>query len=79
MRRNAGSRQAKPHAAHHHEHVEMVMIREGLMEVPSTAIVAASDPGRRGSYLGAKRARGGRTVGDTMDALFLIAIGQERS
>jgi len=67
-----------PHAPHHHEHVEMVMIREGTMEVTIEGKTSRLGPGGV-AYLASNEEHGWKNVGATTANYFVIALGQERS
>jgi len=67
-----------PHAAHHHEHIELVMIREGLMEVTINGKSTRLGPGGV-AYLASNDEHGWKNVGDKMAHYFVIAVGRERT
>lgn len=67
-----------PHPPHHHEHEEMLMIRQGLIEVTvsgkSTRLGAGSV-----AYIASNEEHGWKNVGDTRAAYFVIAFGRPHS
>ena len=67
-----------PHAPHHHEHVEMVLIREGTMEVTISGKASRLGPGGV-AYVASNEEHGWKNVGATTAHYFVIALGQERS
>jgi mannose-6-phosphate isomerase-like protein (cupin superfamily) len=67
-----------PHAPHHHEHVEMFLVREGTMEVTISGKTSRIGPGGVG-YVASNEEHGWKNVGTTTAHYFVIALGQERS
>ena len=67
-----------PHAAHHHEHVEMMLVREGTMEVMISGKTSQVGPGGL-AYVASNEEHGWRNVGTTTAHYFVIALGQEKS
>jgi quercetin dioxygenase-like cupin family protein len=66
-----------PHAAHHHVHEEMVMIREGALEVTIGGRVSRVGPGSV-VYVASNEEHGWRNAGTTRAHYFVLALGRER-
>lgn len=66
-----------PHAAHHHVHEEMVMIREGTLEVTISGRVSKVGPGSV-VYVASNEEHGWRNIGTTRAHYFVLALGRER-
>ena len=67
-----------PHAPHHHEHVEMMLVREGTMEVMISGKTSQVGPGGL-AYVASNEEHGWRNVGKTTAHYFVIALGREQS
>ena len=65
-----------PHASHHHVHDEMLILREGALEV---MIDGRSERINAGSvvFLASNVEHGWRNVGDTRARYFVMALGRE--
>jgi len=66
---------AAPHAPHRHEHEEIVMIREGTMEVTIEGKVSVVGPGSV-VWAGSNDMHGWKNVGTTVAQYFVIALGR---
>ena len=64
-----------PHAPHHHEHEEMVMVQKGTIEV--TILDKATRLGSGGvAYVASNEEHGWKNVGDGPANYFVIAFGR---
>ena len=66
-----------PHAPHAHEHEEMVMIREGELEVTIAGKVSRAGPGGT-IYVASGQHHGWRNVSKVRAHYFVIALGRKR-
>lgn len=66
---------AAPHAPHKHEHEEVVMIREGTMEVTIEGKSTVVGPGSV-VWAGSNDMHGWKNVGTTVAQYFVIALGK---
>jgi quercetin dioxygenase-like cupin family protein len=64
-----------PHAPHHHEHEEMILIREGAVEVTISGKSTKLGPGSV-AYVNSNEEHGWRNVGTTAAQYFVLALGQ---
>mgnify|MGYP000520353814 CR=1 FL=1 len=64
-----------PHAAHKHAHEEMILIREGTLEVTIEGKTIRLGPGSVG-YVASDEMHGWKNVGDTRASYFVIALGR---
>jgi quercetin dioxygenase-like cupin family protein len=64
-----------PHPPHHHVHEEMILIREGTIEVTISGKVSTLGPGSV-AYVASGEEHGWRNVGSTRAHYFIIALGQ---
>ncbi|MSV28169.1 MAG: cupin domain-containing protein [Bryobacterales bacterium] len=64
-----------PHPPHHHEHEEMVMIREGTLEVTISGKKSTLGPGSV-IYAASNEEHGWRNVGTTRAKYFVMAFGR---
>ncbi len=64
-----------PHPPHHHVHEEMMLVREGAIEVTISGKVATLGPGSA-AYVASNEEHGWRNVGATRASYFVIALGQ---
>jgi len=67
-----------PHPPHHHAHEEMIMIREGTMEVTITGRTSTLGPGSV-AWVASNEEHGWRNVGTTRAKYFVVALGREDS
>jgi mannose-6-phosphate isomerase-like protein (cupin superfamily) len=63
-----------PHAAHHHEHSEMWLIREGTVELTVNGTGSRLGPGSVG-FVHSNDEHGIKNVGSTPAVYFVVAIG----
>jgi quercetin dioxygenase-like cupin family protein len=64
-----------PHAAHKHVHEEMMLIREGIMEVTIEGKVSKVGPGGV-VYVASNEMHGWRNAGDTTAHYFVLTLGR---
>ena len=64
-----------PHPPHHHVHEEMVMIREGTMEVTISGKSVTLGPGSV-AYVASNEEHGWKNVGTTRARYFVLALGR---
>ena len=64
-----------PHAPHHHEHEEMVMVQNGTIEVTILGKATRLGPGGVG-YVASNEEHGWKNVGDGPANYFVIAFGR---
>lgn len=64
-----------PHGSHHHEHEELIMIRQGLLEVTISGKSTRLGPGSV-AYVASNEEHGWRNVGDTQAHYFVMALGR---
>jgi len=65
-----------PHPAHHHVHEEMILVREGTMEVTIAGKPATLGPGSVG-YVASGEEHGWRNVGPGRARYFVLAVGRD--
>ena len=65
-----------PHPAHHHVHEEMILVREGTMEVTIAGKSATLGPGSVG-YVASGEEHGWRNVGTSHARYFVLAVGHD--
>jgi quercetin dioxygenase-like cupin family protein len=65
-----------PHASHHHVHEEMIMIREGTMEVTIAGNTSRLGPGSV-AFVASNEEHGWRNVGETRARYFVLALGRD--
>ena len=65
-----------PHPPHHHAHEEMIMIREGTLEVTIAGKSAKLGPGSV-AYVASNEEHGWQNVGTTRAQYFVLALGRE--
>lgn len=65
-----------PHAPHHHLHEEMLLVREGTMEVTIAGKVTRLGPGSV-AYIASNQEHGYRNPGGTPVAYFVLALGTD--
>ncbi|MCI0423773.1 MAG: cupin domain-containing protein [Acidobacteria bacterium] len=66
-----------PHPPHHHVHEEMIMIREGTLEVTIAGRSSRLGPGSV-AYVASNEEHGWRNVGTTRAQYFVLALGRDR-
>jgi quercetin dioxygenase-like cupin family protein len=66
-----------PHAPHHHIHEEMVLIREGTLEVTIAGRNARLGPGSV-AYVASNEEHGWRNAGTTVARYFVLALGNDQ-
>jgi quercetin dioxygenase-like cupin family protein len=66
-----------PHAPHHHAHEEMIMIREGTLEV--TIAGRSTNWVRSVAYVASNEEHGWRNVGTTRAQYFVLALGRQNA
>ena len=67
-----------PHAPHKHEHVELLMVREGTVEVTIDGNSTILGPGSV-AYVASNAFHGWKNVGTTRAAYFVMALGRKRA
>jgi len=67
-----------PHRPHHHAHEEMIMIREGTLEVTIAGRTTKLGPGSV-AYVASNEEHGWRNVGTTRAQYFVLALGRENA
>ena len=65
-----------PHPPHRHAHEEMIMIREGTLEVTISGKGTKLGPGSV-AYVASNEEHGWRNVGTTRAQYFVLALGRE--
>jgi mannose-6-phosphate isomerase-like protein (cupin superfamily) len=64
-----------PHPPHHHEHEEMMLIQEGMLEFTIAGVGKRIGPGSV-AYVHSNEEHGLKNVGDVMAQYFVLAFGQ---
>ncbi len=64
-----------PHPPHHHEHEEMIMIRQGTLEVTIAGKSKTLGPGSV-AYVASNEEHGWRNTGSGLATYFVIAFGR---
>lgn len=64
-----------PHPPHHHEHEEMVMVREGTLEVTISGKTTQIGPGSL-AYVASGEEHGWKNISKTRAHYFVIAFGR---
>jgi quercetin dioxygenase-like cupin family protein len=65
-----------PHPPHHHRHEEMILIREGIMEVAIAGKSTRLGPGSV-AYVASNQEHGWHNAGTTRAHYFVLAIGRD--
>lgn len=65
-----------PHPPHHHAHEEMIMIREGTLEVTIGGRITDLGAGSA-AYVASNEEHGWRNVGTTRAQYFVLALGRD--
>ena len=66
-----------PHPPHHHVHEELLLIREGLLEVSIGGKTTSLGPGSV-AFLASNQEHGWRNVGDAPAKYFVLALGDDK-
>jgi len=64
-----------PHPSHHHEHEELIVIREGIMEVTIAGKSRRLGPGSV-AFAASNEEHGVKNAGDSSTRYWIIALGQ---
>jgi quercetin dioxygenase-like cupin family protein len=64
-----------PHASHHHVHEEMVIVREGTIEVTISGKSETLGPGSV-AYVASNEEHGWRNIGNTRARYYIITLGR---
>ncbi len=67
-----------PHPPHRHVHEEMLLIREGLLEITIEGKSTRLGPGSV-AYLASNREHGWRNAGKTTATYFVLALGDDKA
>lgn len=67
-----------PHPPHHHVHEEMILIKDGTMEVTISGKSSKLGPGSV-AYVASGEEHGWRNVGTTRALYFIIALGHDQA
>jgi XRE family transcriptional regulator, regulator of sulfur utilization len=67
-----------PHPPHKHPHHEMLILREGTVEVTIEGTTSRLTPGSI-AYVGANEEHGWRNVGSTRARYYVLAFGRDRA
>lgn len=67
-----------PHPPHHHVHEEMLLVREGLLEVSIGGRASRLGPGSV-AYLASNQEHGWRNAGTTPARYFVLALGDDKA
>src|SRR5262245_9380443 len=67
-----------PHPPHHHVHEEMIMVREGTLEVTIAGQSTKLGPGSA-AYVASNEEHSWRNVGTTRAQYFVLALGRENA
>lgn len=65
-----------PHAPHHHVHEELVLLREGQLEVTIAGKSTQLGPGS-GAYIASNEEHGWRNTGSGAAKYFVLALGRD--
>jgi len=66
-----------PHAPHHHVHEEMLLVREGTLEVTVKGRTERLGPGSA-VYIASNEEHGWKNVGTTQAKYFVVALGDDK-
>ena len=66
-----------PHAPHHHVHEEMLLIREGTLEVTVKGRTERLGPGSA-VYIASNEEHGWKNVGSSQAKYFVLALGDDK-
>ena len=67
-----------PHPPHRHEHEELLMIREGTIEVTISGKTSKMGPGSS-AYVASNEEHGWRNAGTTRAHYFVLTLGREKA
>ncbi len=67
-----------PHAPHRHVHEELLLIREGLIEITIDGVSTRLGPGSV-AYLASNQQHGWRNAGTTTAVYFVLALGSDKA
>jgi quercetin dioxygenase-like cupin family protein len=67
-----------PHPPHHHVHEELLLIRQGLLEVSIAGKTTRLGPGSA-AYLASNEEHGWRNVGNEPARYFVLALGDDKA
>jgi quercetin dioxygenase-like cupin family protein len=67
-----------PHAPHHHPHEEVLIVREGMLEVTIAGKSARLGPGSV-AFMASDQEHGWRNVSDARARYYILALGPDRS
>lgn len=67
-----------PHASHHHVHEELLIVREGLLEVSVGERTVRLGPGGVG-YFASNQEHGWKNVGKSPAKYFVMALGEDKA
>ena len=67
-----------PHPPHHHVHEEMLLIREGMLDVTIGGRVTRLGPGSA-AYIASNQEHGWRNAGNAPARYFVLALGEDKS
>lgn len=69
---------AEPHPPHHHIHEEMILIKDGTMDVTISGKSSKLGPGSV-AYVASNEEHGWRNAGTTRALYFIVALGRDKS
>lgn len=64
-----------PHPAHHHEHEELLLVRQGTIDVTIEGKTTRCPPGSV-AYIASNQEHGWRNAGDTQAQYFVLALNR---
>jgi quercetin dioxygenase-like cupin family protein len=67
----------EPHPPHHHAHEEMIMIREGMLDVTIAGNTTRLGPGSV-AYVASNEEHGWRNAGTDRAKYFVLALGRDK-
>jgi quercetin dioxygenase-like cupin family protein len=67
-----------PHPPHHHVHEELLLIREGLLDVTIAGQTTRLGPGSV-AFLASNQEHGWRNAGDSLARYFVLALGDDKT
>ena len=66
-----------PHPPHHHEHEEMILVKDGTMEVTISGKSSTLGPGSV-AYVASNEEHGWRNAGTTRALYFVVTLGRNK-